>query len=74
MSNNGKPTALQTEGQKATSAFESFLAPEEDTQEEAVIEEAESIEPEIDELEEQDEEYTEELVDEEELEFDEQRS
>ena len=70
MSNNGKPTALQTEGQKATSAFESFLAPEEDTQEEAVIEEAESIEPEIDELEEQDEEYTEELVDEEELEFD----
>ena len=70
MSNNGKPTALQTEGQKATSAFESFLAPEEDTQEEAVIEEAESIEPEIDELEEQDEEDTEELVDEEELEFD----
>jgi hypothetical protein len=70
MSNNGKPTALQTEGQKATSAFESFLAPEEDTQEEAVIEEAESIEPEIDELEEQAEEDTEELVDEEELEFD----
>ena len=71
MSNNGKPTALQTEGQKATSAFESFLAPEEDTQEEAVIEEAkEVIEPEIDELEEQDEEDTEELVDEEELEFD----
>ena len=70
MSNNGKPTALQTEGELATSAFESFLAPEEDTQEEAVIEEAESIEPEIDELEEQDEEDTEELVDEEELEFD----
>src|SRR6056300_1090361 len=65
MSNNGKPTALQTEGQKATSAFESFLAPEEDTQEEAVIEEAESIEPEIDEFEEQDEE----LVDED-LEYD----
>jgi hypothetical protein len=70
MSNNGKPTALQTEGESATAAFESFLAPEEDTQEEAVIEEAESIEPEINELEEQDEEYTEELVDEEELEFD----
>ena len=70
MSNNGKPTALQTEGELATSAFESFLAPEEDTQEEAVIEEAKSIEPEIDELEEQDEEDTEELVDEEELEFD----
>ena len=60
MSNNGKPTALQTDGQKATSAFESFLAPEEDTQEEAVIEEAESIEPEIDELEEQDDLGTEE--------------
>jgi hypothetical protein len=70
MSNNGKPTALQTEGQKATSAFESFLAPEEDTQEEAVIEEAESIEPEIDELEEQDDLGTEELVEEEDLEFD----
>ena len=67
MSNNGKPTALQTEGELATSAFESFLAPEEDTQEEAVIEEAEEvIEPEIDEFEEQDEE----LVDEEELEYD----
>ncbi len=67
MSNNGKPTALQTEGESATSAFESFLAPEEDTQEEAVIEEAEEvIEPEIDELDEQDEEF----VDEEELEFD----
>lgn len=67
MSNNGKPTALQTEGELATSAFESFLAPEEDTQEEAVIEEAEEvIEPEIDDFDEQDEE----LVDEEELEYD----
>ncbi len=71
MSNNGKPTALQTEGESATAAFESFLAPEEDTQEEAVREEAEDvIEPEIDELEEQDEEDTEELVDEDDLEFD----
>jgi len=71
MSNNGKPTALQTEGELATSAFESFLAPEEDTQEEAVIEEAkEVIEPEIDELEEQDDLGTEELVDEEDLEYD----
>ena len=71
MSNNGKPTALQTEGESATAAFESFLAPEEDTQEEAVIEEAEDvIEPEIDELEEQDEKDTEELVDEDDLEFD----
>ena len=67
MSNNGKPTALQTEGELATSAFESFLAPEEDTQEEAVIEEVEeNIEPEVDDFEEQDEE----LVDEEELEYD----
>mgnify|MGYP003666424129 CR=1 FL=1 len=67
MSNNGKPTALQTEGESTTSAFESFLAPEEDTQEEAVIEEVEeSIEPEVEDFEEQDEE----LVDEEELEYD----
>ena len=67
MSNNGKPTALQTDGESTTSAFESFLAPEEDTQEEAVIEEVEeNIEPEVDDFEEQDEE----LVDEEELEYD----
>ena len=67
MSNNGKPTALQTEGELATSAFESFLAPEEDTQEEAVTEEVEEvIEPEVEDFDEQDEE----LVDEEELEFD----
>ena len=67
MSNNGKPTALQTEGELATSAFESFLAPEEEKQEEAVIEEVEeNIEPEVDDFEEQDEE----LVDEEELEYD----
>jgi len=67
MSNNGKPTALQTDGESTTSAFESFLAPEEDTQEEAVTEEVEEvIEPEVEEFEEQDEE----LVDEEELEYD----
>jgi len=67
MSNNGKPTALQTDGQLTTAAFESFLAPEEDTQEEAVIEEVEeSVEPEVEDFEEQDEE----LVDEEELEYD----
>ena len=67
MSNNGKPTALQTDGETTTSAFESFLAPEEDTQEEAVIDEVEEvIEPEVEEFDEQDEE----LVDEEELEFD----
>jgi hypothetical protein len=67
MSNNGKPTALQTDGESTTSAFESFLAPEEDTQEEAVIEEVEEvIEPEVEDFDEQDEE----LVDEEELEYD----
>ena len=67
MSNNGKPTALQTDGESTTAAFESFLAPEEDTQEEAVIEEVEEvIEPEVEDFEEQDEE----LVDEEELEYD----
>jgi len=67
MSNNGKPTALQTDGESTTSAFESFLAPEEDTQEEAVTEEVEEvIEPEVEDFDEQDEE----LVDEEELEFD----
>ena len=67
MSNNGKPTALQTEGESTTAAFESFLAPKEDRQEEAVIEEVEeSFEPEVEDFEEQDEE----LVDEEELEYD----
>jgi hypothetical protein len=66
MSNNGKPTALQTEGESTTAAFESFLAPEKDTQEEAVIEEVEeSVEPEDDDFEE-----VEELVDEDDLEYD----
>ena len=66
MSNNGKPTALQTEGESTTAAFESFLAPEMDTQEEAVIEEVEeSVEPEDDDFEE-----VEELVDEDDLEYD----
>ena len=66
MSNNGKPTALQTEGESTTAAFESFLAPKEDRQEEAVIEEVEeSVEPEDDDFEE-----VEELVDEDDLEYD----
>ena len=53
MSNNGKPTALQTNGQATTSAFESFLTPEEDKLEEAVIEEVEDVlEPELEESEE----------------------
>jgi hypothetical protein len=38
MSNNGKPTALQTELDKTTAAFESFLTPEEDKVEETVEE------------------------------------
>jgi len=38
MSNNGKPTALQTELDKTTTAFESFLTPEEDKVEETVEE------------------------------------
>lgn len=36
MSNNGKPTALQTDMDKTASAFESFLTPEEDKVEETV--------------------------------------
>ena len=41
MSNNGKPTALQTDGELATSAFESFLTP----QEEKVVEAEETGRP-----------------------------
>ena len=56
-----KPTALQTDNEKATSAFESFLTPLEDTVEEVDINEVEVIEedelPEDAELDEADEEY-----------------
>jgi len=56
-----KPTALQTDNEKATSAFESFLTPPEDTVEEVDINEVEVIEedelPEDAELDEADEEY-----------------
>ncbi len=45
MSNNGKPTALQTDMDKTASAFESFLTPEEDKVEETV-EEREVVEEE----------------------------
>ena len=38
-----KPTALQTDNEKATSAFESFLTPLEDTVEEVDINEVEEI-------------------------------
>ena len=73
MSNNGKPTALQTDRELATTAFESFLTPEEDKVEEAVTTEVveEVIEedelPEAAELEEDVAEDEEAEVDEEEL-------
>jgi len=67
MSNNGKPTALQTDKEVTASMFESFLTPEEEKVEDAVTEEVEEvIEPEVEDFDEEDEE----LVDEEELEFD----
>ena len=46
MSNNGKPTALQSELEIAVSSFEGFLTPEEDKVEEAVIEQ-EVVEEEV---------------------------
>ena len=47
MSNNGKPTALQTDKEVAASMFESFLTPEEDKVEEAVAETEEAVEEEV---------------------------
>ena len=47
MSNNGKPTALQTDKEVATSMFESFLTPEEDKVEDAVTETEEVTEEEV---------------------------
>jgi len=47
MSNNGKPTALQTDKEVAASMFESFLTPEEDKVEEAVTETKEVVEEEV---------------------------
>ena len=69
MSNNGKPTALQTEGELATSAFESFLTPQEEKVEEAVINEVEEEVIEKDELPEA-AELEEEVVEDEESDFD----
>ena len=69
MSNNGKPTALQTEGELATSAFESFLTPQEEKVEEAVINEVEEEVIEEDELPEA-AELEEEVVEDEESDFD----
>ena len=76
MSNNGKPTALQTENEKATLMFESFLTPEEDKVEETVAEqevaEEEVLEAETDELEENLE--VDEVDEEEDEEFDEEQT
>jgi len=47
MSNNGKPTALQTDNEVAASMFESFLTPEEDKVEDAVTETKEVVEEEV---------------------------
>ena len=69
MSNNGKPTALQTEGELATSAFESFLTPQEEKVEEAVTNEVEEEVIEEDELPES-AELEEEMVEDEESDFD----
>jgi len=47
MSNNGKPTALQTDNEVAASMFESFLTPEEDKVKDAVTETEEAVEEEV---------------------------
>ena len=68
MSNNGKPTALQTDNEVAASMFESFLTPEEDKVEDAVTETEEVVEEEVleeelesfEDIEEDDEEFNEE--------------
>lgn len=65
MSNNGKPTALQTDSEIAATMFESFLTPEEDKVEEAVTETEEAAEEVIeDESEFVDEEIDQEIIDE----------
>src|SRR5210317_2602578 len=68
MSNNGKPTALQTDNEVTTSMFESFLTPEEDKVDEAVIEEVaeeEVIEGDSEYVEEIDQQIADELEDDE---------
>jgi len=71
MSNNGKPTALQTDKEVAASMFESFLTPEEDKVEDAVTETEEVVEEEVLEEELEPSEYLEEDVEDDE-EFDEE--
>ncbi len=83
MSNNGKPTALQTDLENTTFAFESFLTPEEEKVVETeqtevdVIEEEElpeAAELELEEAEEEDDfEYDDEIDDEEQLEVEEEQ-
>jgi len=68
MSNNGKPTALQTDNEVTTSMFESFLTPGEDKVDEAVIEEVaeeEVIEDDSEYVEEIDQQIADELEDDE---------
>ena len=64
MSNNGKPTALQTDNEVTTSMFESFLTPEEDKVDEAVIEEVAEEEVIEDDSEYVDEEIDQQIADE----------
>ena len=65
MSNNGKPTALQTDKEVTASMFESFLTPEEEKVEDAVTETEEVVEEVIeDESEFVDEEIDQEIADE----------
>jgi hypothetical protein len=68
MSNNVKPTALQTDNEVTPSMFESFLTPEEDKVDEAVIEEVaeeEVIEDDSEYVEEIDQQIADELEDDE---------
>ena len=77
MSNNGKPTALQTDNEKAANAFESFLTPVEDnvveTEEQTADEVVSEDElPEAAELEEEDVDLDDEYLDDDEIDDDEQ--
>ena len=67
MSNNGKPTALQTDSEIAATMFESFLTPEEEKVEEAVAETEEAVEEVLEEELETPETFEEDVDDEEEF-------
>jgi DNA repair exonuclease SbcCD ATPase subunit len=62
MSNNAKPIALQTDNEKAVSAFEGFLTPEEEQLEESEVEAEEQDEDLVEEAEEEIEEDLEEDI------------